>query len=348
MTVIAAPGASEPKLTGMRLRLVTIALILAPLVQVFDTTIVSIALRHMQGALSATQDQIAWVMTSFLITLTVMTPLWGAFGSIYGRKPLLLIGIVGFTCFAVMCGQADSLSEILFYRTMQGVFGAALLPLAMSALLSIYPREEFGTAMAWWGVGVMFGPVFGPTIGGYVTEYLDWRWAFYLNLPVGVLAFTMIALLMPAGGKRPGRKFNYLGFITLGVAIACLQFILDRGVRLDWFDSSLLVALGLIGLASMWLFAVNSFTSSTPFIDPLIFRDRNYVGGTVLRTLFGMLLFGSLILLPPFMQDIGGYTVMDAGLMLAPRGFGTMVASLFVGPVRCCNGASHPSSYRGG
>jgi MFS transporter, DHA2 family, multidrug resistance protein len=331
VTVIAAPTAPEPKIVGVRLRLVTVALILAPLVQVFDTTIVSIALRQMQGALSATQDQIAWVMTSFLITLTVMTPLWGAIGSIYGRKPLLLIGIVGFTSFAVMCGQADSLSEILFYRTMQGIFGAALLPLAMSALLSIYSREEFGTAMAWWGVGVMFGPVFGPTIGGYVTEYLDWRWAFYLNLPVGVLAFTMIALLMPDGGKRAGRKFNYFGFITLGVAIACLQFILDRGVRLDWFESSLLIALGLIGAASLWMFAVNSFTSSTPFIDPLIFRDRNYVGGTVLRTLFGVLLFGSLILLPPFVQDIGGYTVMDAGFILAPRGFGTMMGSLFIG-----------------
>jgi DHA2 family multidrug resistance protein len=325
-----AAAAPEAPITGLRLKLVTIALILAPLVQVFDTTIVSIALRQMQGSLSATQDQIAWVLTSYLITLTVMTPLWGALGGIFGRKPLLLISIVGFTVFAMMCGVSHSLDEILIYRALQGLFGAALLPLAMSALLSIYPRQEFGTAMAWWGVGVMFGPVFGPTVGGYVTEYLDWRWAFYLNLPVGALAFVMVAAMVPRAGRRPRRPFNYFGFATLAVAIAATQFILDRGQRLDWFESPLVVALALVAFAALWLFVVNSFTARTPFIDPLIFADRNYLGGTVLRTLFGVLLFGSLILLPPFVQEMGGYSVLDAGFIMAPRGAGTMCGSLIV------------------
>lgn len=333
MSAAAASADAQPQLRGGRLRLVTVALILAPLVQVFDTTIVSIALRQMQGALSATQDQIAWVLTSYLITLSVMTPLWGALGATFGRKPLILIAIVGFTTFALMCGTSHSLNEILFYRAMQGFFGAALLPLAMSSLLSIYPREDFGTAMAWWGVGVMFGPVFGPTIGGYVTEYLDWRWAFFLNLPVGVLAFVMVAFLLPRGAQRPRRKFNYFGFVTLGVSIAALQFILDRGERLAWFSSPLVVTLALVGAAAFWLFVVNSLTTETPFIDPLIFKDRNYLGGTVLRTLFGVLLFGSLILLPPFVQEMGGYTVLDAGFILAPRGAGTMVGSFFIGRV---------------
>ena len=333
MSATASIAAPEPQITGLRLKLVTVALILAPLVQVFDTTIVSIALRQMQGALSATQDQVAWVLTSYLITLTVMTPLWGALGSIFGRKPLLLISVVGFTSFALMCGMSNSLNEILIYRAVQGFFGAALLPLAMSALLSIYPREEFGTAMAWWGVGVMFGPVFGPTVGGYVTEYLDWRWAFYLNLPVGVLAFVMVAVMLPRDGQRPRRKFNYFGFLTLAVAIAATQFILDRGQRLDWFESDLMVALALVAFAALWLFTVNSLTASTPFIDPLIFGDRNYLGGTVLRTLFGALLFGSLILLPPFVQEMGGYSVLDAGFIMAPRGAGTMFGSLFIGRV---------------
>ena len=333
MTAAAAAGSPAPPITGLRLKLVTISLILAPLVQVFDTTIVSIALRQMQGALSATQDQIAWVLTSYLITLTVMTPLWGALGGIFGRKPLLLISIVGFTFFALMCGVSSTLDEILIYRALQGFFGAALLPLAMSALLSIYPRSEFGTAMAWWGVGVMFGPVFGPTVGGYVTEYLDWRWAFFLNLPVGCLAFVMVLVMLPRAGNRPRRPFNYFGFLTLAVAIAAIQFILDRGQRLDWFQSSLVVTLALVAFAALWLFVVNSFTAKTPFIDPLIFADRNYVGGTVLRTLFGVLLFGSLILLPPFVQEMGGYSVLDAGFIMAPRGFGTMVGSLFIGRV---------------
>lgn len=327
----AAAQEAAPVLSGLRLKLVTIALILAPLVQVFDTTTVAISLRHMQGELSATQDQVAWVLTSYLITLTVMTPLWGALGGIFGRKPLLLIAIVAFTTFAMLSGQSTSLTEVLIWRACQGMFGAALLPLAMSSLLSIYPREDLGVAMAWWGVGMMFGPVFGPTIGGYVTEYLNWRWAFYLNLPIGLLAFVMVALLVPRAGQRPRRKFNYFGFVTLGIGIAALQFILDRGERLDWLNSPLIITLALVGAGSLWLFVVNSMTSQTPFIDPAIFKDRNYLGGTVLRTLFGVLIFGSLVLLPPFVQDIGGYPPLLSGYVLAPRGAGTMLASFLVG-----------------
>ncbi len=334
----ASPAAPVPPappadtvLTGMRLKLVTIALILAPLVQVFDTSIVSIALRQMQGELSATQDQIAWVLTSYLITLSVTTPLWGAIGGIFGRKRLLLVGIAGFTFFAMMSGFSTSLSEILVWRALQGFFGAALLPLAMSSLLSIYRREDFGIAMAWWGVGVMFGPVFGPTVGGYVVEYFNWRWAFYLNLPIGIAAFAMVAFMVPRAAQRPHRPFNYFGFVTLGISIATLQYILDRGERLDWMASPLILTLTLVGGAAFWMFLVNSFTSRTPFIDPLIFRDRNYLGGTILRTLFGVLLFGSLVLVPPFVQDMGGYPVLTSGYVMAPRGAGTMLASFLVG-----------------
>lgn len=316
---------------GARLKLVTIALILAPLIQVFDTTIVSIALRQMQGELSVTQDQIAWVLTSYLVTLSVMTPLWGVLGGVYGRKPLILIAIVGFTAFALLSGLSTSLEEIMIWRALQGIFGAALLPLAMSSLLAVYPREDFGVAMAWWGVGMMFGPVFGPTIGGYVAEYHSWRWAFYLNLPLGVIAFVMVAFMVPEGGRRPPRKFNYFGFVTLGISIAALQFMLDRGQRLDWFESDLIIACALIGGAAFWMFMVNALTSESPFIDTTIFRDRNYLGGTVLRTLFGVLLFGSLVLLPPFVQDIGGYTILDSGMFMAPRGAGTMLGSFICG-----------------
>jgi DHA2 family multidrug resistance protein len=325
------PSAAPAPISGLRLKLVTIALILAPLIQVFDTTIVSIALRQMQGELSATQDQISWVLTSYLVTLSVTTPLWGVLGGTFGRKPLILISIVGFTIFALLSGLSQSLTEIMVWRALQGIFGAALLPLAMSWLLSIYPREDFSIAMAWWGVGMMFGPVFGPTIGGYVAEYHSWRWAFYLNVPLGMLAFFMVAFLVPESARRPPRKFNYFGFVTLGIAIAALQFILDRGQRLDWLESPMIIAISLVGLSAFWLFVVNSLTSTTPFIDPAIFRDRNYLGGTVLRTLFGVLLFGSLVLLPPFVQEMGGYTILDSGLILAPRGAGTMAAAFVTG-----------------
>lgn len=327
----AADGGGYPE--GTRLKLITVALILAPLIQVFDTSILSVALLQMQGSLSATQDQIAWVLTSYLIAVAVMTPVWGALSGIFGRKPLLLICIAVFMVFSLLSGTSDSLAEILIYRFMQGVFGAALIPLSQSSLLSIYRREDFSVAMGWWGVGIMFGPVFGPTLGGYITEFFSWRWAFYLNLPVSLLAFVMIWLLVPRAHNRTRRRFNYFGFVMLAITVASIQFILDRGERLDWFSSPTIIILALMAGAAAWVFVVNSMTSHTPFVDPRIFRDRNYVSGIVLRVLFGAMLFGSLVLIPPFVQNLGGYPLIDSGIIMAPRGAGAMVAALVLGRV---------------
>lgn len=324
---------SEQAYSGPRLALMTFALILAPLVQVFDTSVVSIALTQMQGSLSATQDQVAWVLTSYLIAITIATPLWGALGGRFGRKPLLLVSIAGFTLFSMLAGSSQSLEEVLVHRFFQGIFGAALIPLALSSLLAIYRREDFSIAMGWWGVGIMFGPVFGPTLGGYIAEYYSWRWGFYLNLPLGVLAFVMVALLVPRPGNRMSRPFNYFGFLMLAVAVGCLQFILDRGNRMDWFASPMIITLSLISAAAFWLFLVNSWTSRTPFIDPGLFLDHNYLAGTVLRVLFGAVLFGSLVLLPPFLQKQGGYSLIDSAWILAPRGLGSMCGSMFVGRI---------------
>lgn len=326
-----AAGELKERPEGMRLRLITIALILAPLVQVFDTSLLSIALSQMQGSLSATQDQVAWVLTSYLIAVTVMTPVWGALSSIFGRKPLLLVSLSVFMVFSLLSGTSETLTEILVYRFIQGVFGAALIPLAQSSLFSVYRREDFGMAMGWWGVGLMFGPVFGPTLGGYITEYFSWRWAFYLNLPIGLIAFLMIAFLVPRARNMQKRKFNYYGFVMLGLTVASIQFILDRGERLDWYASPTIIILTLVACAALWMFVVNSLTSETPFVDTGIFRDRNYASGIVLRVLFGAMLFGSLVLIPPFVQNIGGYPLVDSGLILAPRGAGAMVSALLVG-----------------
>lgn len=333
MTAPAIPAAAEPEARpeGVRLRLITIALILAPLIQVFDTSLLSIALRQMQGSLSATQDQVAWVLTSYLIAVTVMTPVWGALSGVFGRKPLLLVSIAFFMIFSVLSGTSESLTEILIFRFFQGVFGAALVPLSQSSLLSVYRREDFGIAMGWWGVGLMFGPVFGPTLGGYITEYFNWRWIFYLNLPIGLLAFMMIAMLLPRARNVRKRKFNYYGFVMLALTVAPIQFILDRGERLDWYSSPTIIVLTLIAGAALWMFVVNSLTSETPFVETAIFRDRNYLSGIVLRVLFGGMLFGSLVLIPPFVQNLGGYSLIDSGLILAPRGAGAMFAALFVG-----------------
>ncbi len=329
--MVAQAAETEFRPSGLRLKLITIALILAPLLQVFDTSLISIALRHMQGSLSATQDQIAWVLTSYLIALAVMTPLWGAVSSIFGRKPLLLLSIVGFIVFSLLSGTSDTLTEIVIYRFVQGMFGAALIPLSQSSLLSIYPREDFGIAMGWWGVGIMFGPVFGPTLGGYITEYFNWRWVFYLNLPIGLMAFVMIALLVPRPGNNKKREFNYFGFVMLAITVGSLQFILDRGERLDWFSSPTIIVLALVAAGALWVFLVNSLTSKVPLVDPLIFRDTNYVFGIILRILFGVMLFGSLVLIPPFLQNQGGYPMIDSGIIMAARGAGAMFAALFVG-----------------
>lgn len=333
MTAPAIAAAAEPEQRpeGVRLRLITIALILAPLIQVFDTSLLSIALRQMQGSLSATQDQVAWVLTSYLIAVTVMTPVWGALSGVFGRKPLMLVSIAFFMIFSVLSGTSESLTEILIYRFFQGVFGAALVPLSQSSLLSVYRREDFGIAMGWWGVGLMFGPVFGPTLGGYITEYFSWRWVFYLNLPIGLLAFVMIGLLLPRTRNVRKRKFNYYGFVMLALTVGPVQFILDRGERLDWYSSPTIIVLTLLAGAALWMFIVNSLTSETPFVETAIFRDRNYLSGIVLRVLFGGMLFGSLVLIPPFVQNLGGYPLIDSGLILAPRGAGAMFAALFVG-----------------
>ncbi len=326
-------SAAEPSVlpSGFRLKLITIALILAPLIQVFDTALLSVALRQMQGSLSATQDQMAWVLTSYLIALAVMTPLWGAISSLFGRKPLLLLGIAGFVIFSMLSGTSSTLGEILIYRFFQGAFGAALIPLSQSALLSIYRREDFGIAMGWWGVGIMFGPVFGPTLGGYLTEFFNWRWVFYLNLPLGLLAFTMIGTLVPRQRNMVRRPFNYLGFFMLAITVASVQFVLDRGERLDWYSSPTIIVLTLAAAGAFWVFVVNSLTSRTPFVDPAIFRNRFYVFGIVLRILFGVFLFASLILVPPFLQNQGGYSMIDSGVIMASRGAGAMFAALFTG-----------------
>lgn len=317
--------------TGLRLKLITIALILAPLIQVFDTSVMAIALKQMQGSLSATQDQMAWVLTSYLIALAVMTPFWGAISGRYGRKPLLLLSIAGFIVFSLLSGTSDSLTEILIYRFLQGVLGAALIPLSQASLFAIYKREDYSIAMGWWGVGIMFGPVFGPTLGGYLTEYFNWRWVFYLNAPIGLAAFFMIWLLVPRPGVRNPREFNYFGFSMLAIAVACAQFILDRGERLDWFGSPTIILLFLTGAAALWVFVVNSLTSRIPFVDPAIFRDRNYMSGMVLRVLFGVLLFGSLVLVPPFLQNQGGYPLIDSGIIMAARGVGAMASAMILG-----------------
>jgi DHA2 family multidrug resistance protein len=317
--------------TGKHRGLITVCVMLATIMQALDTTIANVALPYMQGSLSASLDQINWVLTSYIVAAAIMTPPTGWLAARFGRKRLFLFTVAGFTCASVLCGIAASLEEMVIFRLLQGVFGAPLVPLSQSVLLDSYPREKHGSAMALWGVGVMVGPILGPTLGGYLTEFYHWRWVFYINLPVGILTFVGLSTFLgeTKGERPPG--FDWLGFATLSIAIGSLQMMLDRGQQLDWFSSREIIAEAAISVLSFYLFLVHTFTTDRPFIDPHLFRDRNFSTGLVFIFIVGIILLATLALITPFLQNLLGYPVLTAGLVMAPRGIGTMAGMLLVG-----------------
>ncbi|HEU4618378.1 MAG TPA: DHA2 family efflux MFS transporter permease subunit [Gammaproteobacteria bacterium] len=321
----------DTKYPERHLGMITISIMLATIMQVVDMTIVNVALPHMQGNMSATQDQISWVLTSYIVAAAIMTPVTGVLAARFGRKRLFAGSVVGFTIASALCGWATSLDQIVIYRVLQGAVGASLVPLSQAVLLDTYPREKHGSAMALWGVGVMVGPILGPTLGGYLTEYYSWRWAFYINVPVGVLALLGILAFVPETERQPNRGFDFFGFAMLSIAIGSLQLMLDRGNSLDWFGSREIVAEAVIAALAFYMFLVHMFTAEKPFIEPALFKDRNFAAGLTLMFVVGVMLLATLALLPPFLQNLLGFPVVTAGLVLAPRGIGTMFAMLAVG-----------------
>ena len=310
---------------------ITVCVSLATLMQALDSTIANVALPHMQGGLSASQDQIAWVLTSYIAAAAIMTPPTGYLAARFGTKRVFLIAVVGFTGASMLCGIAQSLPEIVVFRLLQGVFGAPLVPLSQAVLLDIYPKERQGFAMALFGLGVVAGPILGPVIGGWLTEDYSWRFVFYINLPVGVLAFVGMTLFLPSGRQSAGQKLDWLGFGTLSVAICAFQILLDRGEQLDWFGSSEIWIEAVIAAGAFYVFLVHTFTSDKPFVNPRLFLDRSFVAGTLIIFTVGLTYYASLALQPPYLQTLMNYPVLTAGLVLGPRGVGTMFAMLFVG-----------------
>ena len=324
---------SLPRSEDVELRqgVITFAIMLATVMQVLDTTIVNVALPYMQGGLSATRDEISWVLTSYIVAAAVMTPVTGWISARFGRKRVFLWSVVVFTVMSMMCGLAESLSEMVAFRLMQGVAGAALVPLSQAILLDTYPRERHGQAMALWGVGIMIGPILGPTLGGYLTEYVDWRWVFYINLPVGIMAAMLILGFVPETKRRGDVPFDFMGFFLLSLAISALQLVLDRGERLDWFSSNEILIEAVLAGFGLYGFLVHAVTTKHPFLDLRLLKDRNYASSLVFIFIVGIILFSTLALMPPFLQSLLDYPVLTTGLSLAPRGFGTMLAMLVVG-----------------
>lgn len=310
---------------------VTLSVMLATIIQALDTTIANVALPHMQGSMGATQDQISWVLTSYIVAAAIFMPLTGFLAARFGRKRIFIWSVVGFTVASMLCGAAQSLTQIVAFRLLQGVFGASLVPLSQAVLLDTYPRERHGSAMALWGVGVMVGPILGPMLGGWLTEYYNWRWVFYINLPFGLLAWFGLAAFVHETPIDRTRRFDLLGFAFLSLAIGALQMMLDRGESLDWFASpEIVIEAMLVGL-SFYLFVAHMVTHEHPFIEPGLFRDRNFSVGLLFIFIVGIILLATMALLPPFMQNLMGYPVIDVGLLLAPRGIGTMIAMITVG-----------------
>jgi DHA2 family multidrug resistance protein len=323
--------AAAPTAEGTNRAAITVCVILATLMQSLDTTIANIALPYIQGSVSASQDQINWVLTAYIVAAAIMIPTTGFLAGRFGRKHLFLVAVAGFTFASMLCGMAQSLVQIVLFRVLQGMFGAALVPLSQSVLLDIYPKERQGFAMALWGIAVMVGPVLGPVLGGWLTESYTWRWIFYINLPIGALAFGGITSFLPQTARDIGAKLDWFGFGTLSLGIGALQVLLDRGEQLDWFGSSEILIEAIIAASAFYLFFVHTFTTDEPFVRPTLFRDRNFAAGTAFIFVIGVTYLASLALITPYLQSLMNYPIVTAGLVLGPRGLGTMAAMMIVG-----------------
>jgi DHA2 family multidrug resistance protein len=311
--------------------LVTICVMMATIMQALDMTIANVALPYMQGSLSATIDQVSWVLTSYVVAAAIMTAPVGWLASRYGVRRLLMCCAAGFTAASMLCGIAQGIGDMVLYRLLQGMFGAALVPLSQSVMMTIYPAEKRGVAMTLWGMGVMIGPIMGPTLGGWLTDHYTWRWVFYINLPFGIATVLGLWAFMRDTEEGRSSPFDWFGFATLSIAIGALQLMLDRGEQLGWFDSQEIVLEGLISIAAFYFFFAHSLTTSRPFISIDIFRDRNFTIGLVFMFLCGVLLLGTAALMAPFLQSLAGYPVLDSGVLMGMRGVGTMVSMMLIG-----------------
>ena len=313
-----------------RRRMITGVVMMATIMHALDGTIANVALPSIQGSLSATQEQVSWVITSYIVSSAIMTPLAGFCAMRFGMRRVMVTCVVGFTIVSMMCGAAQTLEQLVLFRALQGGFGAALVPISQALMMETYPREEQGKAMAIWGVGTMLGPITGPSLGGWLTDEYSWRWVFYVNLPVGIVCAIGLLVLVRGQVSDRARPFDLLGFTLIAIAIGTFQLMLDRGQQLDWYDSlEIVIETAVAGIATL-MFIIHMMTDPHPFLPRDLFRDRNLMVGLVFTALAGLVLIVSATLMPPFLQHLKGYPVFTAGMVMAPRGAGMMVAMMIV------------------
>lgn len=303
---------------------------MATIMQILDTTIANVALPHMQSSLGATADTVTWALTSYLVASAIAMPITGWLADRIGSRNLFIWAVIAFTLASMACGAATNLEEMVLFRAIQGISAAFIGPLSQTVLMDINPPSGQARAMSIWGMGIMIGPIMGPVLGGWLTENYNWRWVFLVNVPVGIVTIALLVWLLPSRG-RTIRRFDLFGFSMLAIGLAAMQIMLDRGAQLDWFSSTEILIEAAISISCLWIFAVHMIWARNPLFDRSLLANRNMATALVVMLAVGVVMFASMALLPPMLQQLFGYSVLDTGLLLAPRGFGILVSMAIAG-----------------
>jgi DHA2 family multidrug resistance protein len=313
--------------------LIAVSVMFATFMEVLDTTVVNVSLPHIAGSLSASIDEATWALTSYLVANAIILPMTGWLASMFGRKRLLMMSVVGFTASSFLCGLAPTLGTLILFRIMQGATGGALQPLSQAVLLEAFPPQDRGKAMGFWGLGIVVAPILGPVLGGWLTDTYSWRWVFYINIPVGIASIVMTKLYIfdPPYLRTESRSVDYWGIGMLTVGIGALQIVLDKGQQEDWFSSTLITGLAIVSAVTLIALVIHELTTEHPIVDLRVFKARSYAVGVFLMTIVGFVLYGSMVLLPVMLQTLLGYPPLQAGIAMAPRGIGSFFMMPIVG-----------------
>ena len=318
-------------MTAFRRWMIMAAIMTSTTLYAMTILIVSVVLPQMQGSLSATPDQITWVMTFNILATAVVTPMSGWLAGRFGWRNVMLVSQAGFCISTFLCGVAGSLEALVFFRILQGGFGAPTIPLAQAIILDIFPRRQHSLVTSIFGMGVVVGPIFGPVLGGYLTELYNWRYAFYMLVPLALIGFVSLWVFLSDGGRQAKLRFDWTGFMLLAAALSCLQLVLDRGQRLDWLDSPEIILEIVIGCCALYAFLIHSFMADRPFLDLRLLRDNNYSLGLLIVLIYGMLNFTPMVVMPPMLKDLGGYPEAIIGTLLGTRGAGAILGFFLAG-----------------
>ena len=326
---------TSPKSEHINPWIIAVAVMLSTFMEVLDTTVVNVSLPHIAGSLSATVDEATWALTSYLVANAIILPITGWLASVLGRKRLLMMAVSGFTVASFLCGLAPNLLLLIVFRILQGACGGALQPISQAVLLESFPPAGRGKAMAFWGLGIVVAPMLGPVIGGWLTDSYSWRWIFYINVPVGIASLVMTELFIfdPSYIRRMSQRIDYWGIGMLAVGVASLQIVLDKGQEEDWFASHWIAALAVVSIVALAALVIYELYVGHPVLDLRVFRLRTYAAGVFLMAIVGVVLYGSLVMLPIMLQTLLGYTALQAGMSMFPRGLGSFIAMPIVGAI---------------